>query len=114
MECKKCRAESKGTLAGQGFTQYTCEKCGQLAFHHNTNVPKYCYFCSTNNYICQRCGADLLLEEILESKEKISLYDTALMIGCSEYSLRMYIEKGTIGSRVMAKIKKWFDSRYGR
>lgn len=114
MECRKCRLENMGVACGQGFTQFTCAKCGQISFHHNTNVPKYCYSCSVENYICQRCGADLLLEEILESKEKISLYDTALMIGCSEYSLRKYIEKGSIGPRVMNKIKKWFDSRYGR
>ena len=111
MECKQCRAQSKGMMSGQGFRQYECEKCGQLAFHHNTDVPKYCYTCSTENYICQRCGKDLLEEEILESKEKISLYDTALMIGCSEYSLRKYLERGTAGPRVLNKIKKWFDSR---
>lgn len=109
MECKKCRLD-KG-IAGQGFTQYTCEKCGQLAWHHNTAVPKYCHSCSDKFYICKRCGADLLLEEILESKEKISLYDTALLIGCSEYSLRKYIEKGTIGPRVMKKLHHWFDER---
>ena len=93
-----------------------CLKCGGIIKYNDawTNVPKYCHSCSVENYICQRCGADLLLEEILESKEKISLYDTALMIGCSEYSLRKYIEKGSIGPRVMHKIKKWFDSRYGR
>lgn len=101
-------------LAGQGFTQYKCEKCGQLAFHPNTHVPRYCHSCSTENYICQRCGADLLLEEVIEAKEKTSLYDTALMIGCSEYSLRKYIEKGTVGLRVALKIKKWFDKRYER
>ena len=111
MECKKCRAEARGMMSGQGFTQYICENCGQIAYHHNTSVPKYCSSCSDSFYICQRCGADLLLEEILESKEKISLYDTALLIGCSEFSLRKYIEKGTIGPRVLNKVKKWFDAR---
>jgi hypothetical protein len=109
MECRKCRL-NKG-FAGQGFTHYECEKCGQLGWHPNTAIPKFCPTCSNKYYICQRCGADLLLEEILESKEKISLYDTALLIGCSEYSLRKYIEKGTVGSRVLGKIKKWFDGR---
>ena len=110
MECRKCR-EGK-YVAGQAFTQYKCEKCGQLGWHPNTATPKYCSSCAEKDYVCQRCGADLLLEEIIESKDKISLYDTALMIGCSEYSLRKYIEKGTVGARVLSKIKKWFDKRY--
>lgn len=109
MECKKCRLD-RG-FAGQGFTQYKCERCGQLGWHHNTAVPKFCPTCSDKYYICQRCGKDLLEEEIRESKDKISLYDTALLIGCSEYSLRKYLERGTAGPRVMSKIQKWFDGR---
>ena len=101
-------------ISGQGFTQYTCEHCGQVGFHHNTNPPKICSFCSDQLFLCQRCGADLLLDEILDMKEKTSLYDVALMIGCSEYSLRMYIKKGEIGEQVRKKIVKWFKERNGR
>ena len=114
MNCRKCRAEQRGLIAGQAFTKYKCSKCGQLGYHHNTAVPKICDYCSNTFFICQTCRADLLLDEILDQKEKTNLYDVALMIGCSEYSLRMYIKKGTVGNQVHKKIVRWFRERNGR
>lgn len=108
-ECKECRVKYHGAACGQGFTQFTCKKCGQIAWYHNTLTPNYCTTCSETYYLCQRCGKDLLLEAILAHKEKTNLYDVALEIGCSEYSLRKYIEKGTIGDRVRKKIIKWYE-----
>ena len=59
MECIKCLMENKGAVCGQGFTEYTCEKCGEKSWHHNTNVPKYCSNCSEKYNICERCGGNL-------------------------------------------------------
>ena len=109
MECIACQMANKGLIGGQAFTKFTCEKCGQIAYHHNTNVPKYCYTCSSTEYICDRCGKDLLLEKILRAKEKSSLYKVALDVGCSESSLRTYVNKGKLGKRVRAKVVEWYQ-----
>ena len=108
MECVNCLIENKGLIGGQAFTEFKCQKCGQLSYHHNTNVPKYCYNCSSTEYICERCGKDLLLEKILKEKGKSSLYEVALDIGCSESSLRTYMYTGKVGKRVKAKIIEWY------
>lgn len=57
MECMKCRMD-KG-FAGQGFTKFTCEKCGKEDWHHNTNTPRFCNECSKKYNICERCGSKL-------------------------------------------------------
>ena len=111
MECVACQMANKGLIGGQAFTKFKCERCGQISYHHNTNVPKYCYTCSSSEYICARCGKDLLLEKIIQEKEKSSLYDFALDIGCSESSLRTYIYKGKVGKKVKAKIIEWYNRR---
>lgn len=111
MECIACQMANKGLIGGQAFTEFTCERCGQISYHHNTNIPKYCYTCSSSEYICNRCGKDLLVEKILREKDKSSLYDVALDIGCSESSLRRYINKGIVGKKVKAKIIVWYNRR---
>lgn len=108
-ECDECYWEYRGAAAGQGFTKFVCEKCGQIAWYHNTLVPKYCTSCCEEHYICQRCGKDLLKEAVLKHKEKYSLYDAALEIGVSEVSLRNYINKGKLGDKVRKKIIKWYE-----
>ena len=108
MKCKKCEAKSKGLIAGQAFTKYVCERCGQIAWYHNTAVPKYCTACCEENHICEYCGESLIIEYILEQKEQRSLYDIALDIGISESSLYKYVTTGSIGDRVFKKIKKWY------
>ena len=108
-ECKECRVKYHGAACGQGFTQFTCKKCGQIAWYHNTLTPNYCTSCVEEHYICQRCGKDLLLEAVLAHKEKYNLYDVALEIGCSEVSLRNYINKGILGDKVRKKVIKWYE-----
>ena len=108
-ECKECRVKYHGAACGQGFTKFTCEKCGQIAWYHNTLTPHYCTFCVEKYYICQRCGKDLLLEAVLEHKEKHNLYDAALEIGCSEASLYKYVTTGVVEDRVRKKIIKWYE-----
>ena len=108
-ECKECRVKYHGAACGQGFTKFTCEKCGQIAWYHNTLTPHYCTSCVEKYYICQRCGKDLLLEAILDHKEKHNLYDVALDIGCSEASLYKYVTTGIVGDRVKKKIIKWYE-----
>lgn len=114
LECKKCYVENFGAAAGQGFTKYTCKKCGQTIWHHNTNTPEYCTACCEKFYICQRCGKDLLLEAVLEHKEKHNLYDAALEIGCSESTLWNYINKGILKDRTRKKIIAWYEGKNER
>ena len=54
--CKKCREESKGVFAGQGFRDFICQLCGNTDTWCNTDVPKFCYDCSNKLNMCQRCG----------------------------------------------------------
>lgn len=108
-ECEECRVKYRNAVAGQGFTKFVCKKCGQIAWYHNTLTPSYCTSCVEENYICQRCGKDLLLEAVLKHKEKYNLYDAALEIGCSEVSLRNYINKGVLGDKVRKKVIKWYE-----
>ena len=108
-ECKECRLKYQNAVSGQAFTKFTCEKCGQIAWYHNTLTPHYCTSCVEKHYICQRCGKDLLLEAVLGHKEKYNLYDAALEIGCSEVSLRNYINKGILGDKVRKKVVKWYE-----
>ena len=110
-ECKECRIKYYGAACGQGFTHFNCEKCGQTAWYHNTLTPHYCPSCAEKYYICHRCGKDLLLEAILEHKEKHNLYDAALEIGCSEASLYKYVTTGVVGDRVRKKIIKWYEGK---
>lgn len=112
MKCKECEAKYNGAVCGQGFTKYTCNKCGQIAWWHNTLIPNYCTSCCKENYICECCGKSLLIEAILEHKDKYNLYDAALEIGTSEYSLRKYISTGSIGDRVLKKIIKWYEGNH--
>ena len=108
MECTECLMKNKGLIGGQAFTKFICDRCGQISYHHNTNVPKYCYSCSSTEFICERCGKDLLLEKVLREKEKSSLYEVALDIGCSESSLRTYVNAGKLGKRVKEKVVEWY------
>ena len=108
MQCKECKIKYEKVIAGQAFTKYICEKCGQIAWYHNTLTPKYCTTCCEEDVICEYCGKSLLIEAILEQKEKRSLYDIALDIDISESSLYKYITTGSIGDKVLKKIRKWY------
>lgn len=59
MECKKCKDIHSRCASGQGFTQFTCKKCGKQFWHHNTDTPNYCEECSEKYNICERCGENL-------------------------------------------------------
>ena len=41
--------------------------------------------------------------------QSCSWADAALEIGVSEVSLRNYLKNGTIGDKVLKKIKKWYE-----
>lgn len=112
-ECEECKIKYQNAVSGQAFTKFTCERCGQIAWYHNTLTPHYCTLCCEENYICQRCGKDLLKEAILKHKEKYNLYDAALEIGVSEVSLRNYINKRVLGDKVKKKIIRWFEELDG-
>lgn len=70
--CKKCKMEEKGVMSGQGFREFTCEKCGKKEIWHNTNTPKLCSTCSTIHNMCQRCGEAYLSPEEMR-KENFKL-----------------------------------------
>ena len=106
MKCSKCKMD-KG-LAGQGFTKYTCEICGQEGFWHNTDIPKICPSCSKNLCLCDKCGKDMLKEAIEKAKNKTNMLDVALDIGISESSLYKYFTEGKAGDKVISKIRKWY------
>lgn len=110
MQCINCIMEGKGMVAGQAFTKYVCEVCGQEGFWHNTAVPKICPSCSEAYMLCERCGKNLLKEAIMKAKDKTNLYDVALDIGCSESSLYKYLNEGKIGKKVYNKIKNWYNN----
>lgn len=54
--CKSCHY-LKSSIAGQAFTKYNCQHCGEEHHHPNTNVPKYCSACSDKFDMCKKCGA---------------------------------------------------------
>ncbi|MGG4438389.1 hypothetical protein AAXE64_27945 [Priestia megaterium] len=54
--CKTCHY-LKSSMAGQAFTKYNCQHCGEEHHHPNTNVPKYCPACSDKFDMCKKCGA---------------------------------------------------------
>lgn len=114
MICKECEAKYKGAVAGQGFTKYVCKKCGQIAWYHNTLTPNYCTYCCEQENICEYCGKNLYVEAILEEKEKSNLYAVALDMDVSETSLYKFIKTGSVGSKVLKKIKIWYEGRNGR
>ena len=58
-ECKKCYWAQKGMMSGQAFRPFTCEICGRIEMHANTNVPRICAECSRRLNICERCLGDL-------------------------------------------------------
>ena len=55
MICKKCLMD-RCYIAGQAFTEWTCQKCGETFIHHNTNTPKICKMCSEEYNLCEQCG----------------------------------------------------------
>lgn len=61
MICKKCLVD-RCFIAGQGFTKWTCTKCGKEFEHHNTDKPKICKECSEKYNLCEKCGESI--EEI--------------------------------------------------
>lgn len=52
-------AKCSGGMAGQAFTDYTCEGCHQHLSHPNTAVPRFCTPCAIRGFRCQRCGESL-------------------------------------------------------
>ena len=106
MICDNCLMD-KG-LAGQGFTKYVCEICGQEGFWHNTNTPKICPDCSRRLCVCEKCGKDLIRETVIKAKDRTNMLDVALDIGCSESSLYKYINEEKVGPKIFNKIKKWY------
>jgi hypothetical protein len=55
-ECRWCFYRS--TMAGQGFTDWTCWSCGAAGYHANTAVPRLCDTCADKLGLCVRCCAD--------------------------------------------------------
>lgn len=52
--CKKCR-DFGHLIAGQAFTHYTCDRCGERHNWHNIDTPKICRVCSDTFNVCMRC-----------------------------------------------------------
>lgn len=58
--CTNCKRKSKiNIISGQAFCRYKCNKCGKVSTWHNTNVPKICWPCATENELCMACGKEL-------------------------------------------------------
>lgn len=57
--CKCLVCYYSETLAGQGFTQYTCRVCNKEELHHNTNTPELCLKCAQEKNLCRDCCAYL-------------------------------------------------------
>ncbi len=59
--CRYCFYVRRGDIAGQAFTNYTCQLCGTEERWANTNVPKVCKPCSFTKNVCVRCRGDINL-----------------------------------------------------
>jgi len=62
LRCAACEYFRQYRLAGQAFTQWTCQLCcvPQPA-HHNTGVPRLCAGCAKTYGLCAECGGDIEL-----------------------------------------------------
>lgn len=55
--CNECgEMESKGIIAGQGFTKRDCEWCGKTEQYHSTYTDALCSDCSLPSATCKHCG----------------------------------------------------------
>jgi len=50
------------SIAGQGFTNYTCLGCKGVFSHSNTHVPALCFECAKKSDLCVQCGAELEIQ----------------------------------------------------
>ena len=46
-------------IAGQGFTEYSCQHCDLYYTHPNTAVPRLCSDCAKRLNLCKSCGGKL-------------------------------------------------------
>jgi len=60
--CSACEYLHRYRLAGQAFTDWKCQICGDEHSHHNTAVPRLCLRCAKNYRLCAECGGDLETE----------------------------------------------------
>ena len=116
--CKECYEEYKNTIAGQGFTKYVCEKCGQIAWYHNTNVPKYCSYCCEENDICERCGKSLITEAIDEVLRDMGTRKGLNKISeeteLSDFTILKFRKGGNVKGSTRKKLRKWYRDRNER
>jgi hypothetical protein len=54
LSCKHCYYD-RYSLAGQGFTSFTCKICKKNQHHPNTSVPELCNECAKDNGLCKYC-----------------------------------------------------------
>ena len=59
LTCSYCFYFNSGSLAGQAFTEWTCEVCEKDQMHSNTGVPIACDACAKRHSLCKECGSDL-------------------------------------------------------
>jgi len=57
--CKWCWYRRSGSLHGQAFTEYVCQRCDQELSHHNTGVPALCTPCAEKTGLCCACCGDM-------------------------------------------------------
>ena len=74
-ECRWCFYADQ-RIAGQAFTEFVCEGCGETAYHPNTAVPKLCTSCAHKLAACCRCGGT---REWPEPADAIPVPDDALL-----------------------------------
>ncbi len=59
-ECQHCTYAGRYRLAGQAFTEWSCQVCSEpQEMHPNTAVPRICAGCSAAYGLCVTCGGDL-------------------------------------------------------
>lgn len=58
--CAPCEYLGRYRLAGQAFTAWKCQLCGEdQPSHPNTSVPRLCDGCAKTYGLCATCGGDI-------------------------------------------------------
>ena len=56
-ECKVCYYNTR--IAGQAFTDWSCQMCGKEDHWSNTDTPKLCTDCAKTDNLCAHCGGHI-------------------------------------------------------
>jgi hypothetical protein len=61
--CQACEYLNRYTLAGQAFTDWSCQLCKTpQPMHPNTSVPRLCSACAGAYGLCVTCGGDIEMQ----------------------------------------------------